>query len=166
MLSLRYESVTVDAMDPCPVPTTPFVPFEKQPLIEDEALRLHNAEAILTYLARKYDRFGTWLPDDARATGLIAQWLSFASGELTRLGNSTSRSEEAALHFLNEHLTNRKWLELDRPTIADVSCYPSVAHAQAAGFDLTPVPFVLEWLERFRSMPGFVTDCTSGSRVS
>jgi glutathione S-transferase len=35
-------------------------PFGELPILEDGSLRLRNAQAILTYIARKYDKFGTW----------------------------------------------------------------------------------------------------------
>src|SRR3954471_10175398 len=54
-------------------------PLGQLPVIDDDGLVLRDAQAILVYLASRYDASGRWYPrDDAALAGDIAQWLSFA----------------------------------------------------------------------------------------
>ncbi|GLC95401.1 glutathione S-transferase [Cupriavidus sp. TA19] len=145
-------------------------PFGDLPILEDGSLRLHNAQAILTYVARKYDVFGIWYPSSASGASRIHQWLATASGELANLSRARlakvfhypfnlgdlHSSSRPALRVLDAHLQNRKWLELGRPTIADVACFPHVALANEAGISLSDFEYVSEWVERFKTIPGFI----------
>src|SRR5919198_3848287 len=58
-------------------------PLGEIPVLEDGAVRLRDAQAILVYVAREYDSSNTWFPDTPDAMGLIMQWLAFAGHELT-----------------------------------------------------------------------------------
>lgn len=51
---------------------------------------------------------------------------------------------------------NRDWLELGRPTIADVAVFPYVALAPEGQIDLTPYAHVLAWVDRVKYLPGFI----------
>ena len=54
-------------------------PLGQLPVIDDDGLVLRDAQAILVYLARKYDATGRWYPvDNAAMLGQIGMWLSFA----------------------------------------------------------------------------------------
>ncbi|WP_236001808.1 glutathione S-transferase N-terminal domain-containing protein [Paraburkholderia elongata] len=57
-------------------------PFGEIPILEDEDLRLRDAQAILIYLAKKYDGSGQWFPEDAASAGRVAQWLATGGGEI------------------------------------------------------------------------------------
>src|ERR1700692_1788355 len=57
-------------------------PFGEIPILEDGALRLRDAQAILVYLAKKYDSTGQWFPDDAESAGRGTQWLATGGGEV------------------------------------------------------------------------------------
>ena len=68
-----------------------------------------------------------------------------------------ARTEAARiLALMNAHLTARKWLALDRPTIADVACMPYVALAHEGGVSLDGYPSVAAWVERVKTLPGFI----------
>ena len=54
------------------------------PILVDGDVVLHGAEAILAYLARKYDSGRTWLPVEPALFGAVMHWLGFAGGELRR----------------------------------------------------------------------------------
>jgi len=54
------------------------------------------------------------------------------------------------------HLSDRLWLELDRPTIADIAVFPFVALAGDGGIDLAPYPHVRAWIARIQALPGYV----------
>lgn len=139
------------------------------PVLEDGAVRIRDSQAILIYLARREGR-ADWWPDDALGQGLVAQWLSFAALEQQtginrarlhfRLGvpcdlAAAQAQGEMTLRLLDEHLTERDWLELGRPTIADCACAPFAARAAEAGHDLALFPNVTAWIARIRALPGF-----------
>ncbi len=102
----------------------------------------------------------------------MVRWLSTAAGEV-RQGPENARlyhlfgakainidraHEKSAfiLTQLDKHLFDRPWLELERPTIADVAIFPYVALAADGQVDLTPYPYVLAWIERVKQLPGFI----------
>src|SRR3954452_2529998 len=56
-------------------------PLGQLPVIDDDGLVLRDAQAILVYLASRYDGAGAWYPtDDPAVLGEIQQWLAFADG--------------------------------------------------------------------------------------
>src|SRR4051794_27110161 len=52
------------------------------PVLVDGDTTVYDAQAILAYLARKYDPSGRWLPLDADGMGRVVAWLSFAANEI------------------------------------------------------------------------------------
>jgi glutathione S-transferase len=62
---------------------------------------------------------------------------------------------EFILRQLDQHLSNRDWLELERLTIADIAVFPYIALAPDGQIDLTPYPFVRAWIERIKALPNF-----------
>jgi glutathione S-transferase len=102
--------------------------------------------------------------------GQIAQWLSYAANEVQN-GVALARlhfllgvpcdlpqAQEAgtrSLEFLEEHLTHREWLELDRPTIADCAIFPYIKLAPEGGAALDSYPNVNSWIGRMQGLPGF-----------
>lgn len=173
MLSVPYEKVSVDFVNQQHESAAylELNPFGELPILEDGSLRLRNAQAILTYIARKHDKFGTWYPADADGAARIHQWLATAGGDLMHLARARSVKlfhhpanlgdllalSHRVLRVLDGHLENRKWLELGRLTIADVACFPHVALSKEAGLELSRYRNVMEWVERFKTVPGFVT---------
>src|SRR5215510_5499102 len=57
-------------------------PLGDIPVLEDGGIRLRDAQAILVYVARQYDRSNTWFPDAPDAMGKIMQWLALGGHEL------------------------------------------------------------------------------------
>ncbi|MBL4842821.1 MAG: glutathione S-transferase family protein, partial [Thalassospira sp.] len=53
-------------------------------------------------------------------------------------------------------LSGKDWLELDRPTIADVALYSYIANAPEGNVDLAPYGNVRAWLKRVEALSGFV----------
>lgn len=65
------------------------------------------------------------------------------------------------LRQLEEHLNERRlngriFLQTDRPTIADIACFPNVALAPDGGVSLDDYPSIRLWLRAIRSLPGFI----------
>jgi glutathione S-transferase len=65
-------------------------PFGQVPVIEDGDVTLPESNAILVYLANRYDPTGRWHPREARAAAEVQRWLSIASGPL-HAGPATAR---------------------------------------------------------------------------
>lgn len=144
-------------------------PAGQVPVIEDGDLVLSDSNAILVYLARKYAT--DWVSNDPVEAAHIERFLSMAAGEI-RFGPATARlitvfnapldAERAKViadqvfSVLDAHLEGRKWLALDRPTIADVAVYSYTAHAPEGNVDLAPYKNLTAWLRRVEELPGFV----------
>ncbi len=149
-------------------------PLGQIPALEDDDLRLRDAQAILCHLANKYDSSGLWLPRDPALFGPVMMWLMFAGGELMAasaarlhdaLGykldvDSARSSARAAFRILDDHLTHReiegaKWLVGDHPTIADIACFPYVALSGEGGIGHEEYPAIRNWMRDFRRLPRF-----------
>jgi glutathione S-transferase len=144
-------------------------PLRQIPVLEDGDLVLADSNAILVYLARRYDAGGAWLPDDPAGAAKVQRWLSISAGEVKYgpanaravhlFGLKTDLSDAHAvaarlLGFMDATLSTQPWLAGDRPTLADVACYPYVACAPEGGVDLQPYPAVRAWIGRFEALPG------------
>ncbi|HSV81591.1 MAG TPA: glutathione S-transferase [Ramlibacter sp.] len=173
ILDIRYESVNVDFVNKEHKTDryTALNPFGEIPIFEDGTLRLRDAQAIMVYLASKYDKTRQWYPQDPEAMGRIQQWLSTGGGEvmnaagarlvkilnypldLDRLHAGANR----VFKIMDDHLATREFLEFGRPTIADIACFPYTAMAGEGGIDLAPYKNVRAWVERMRRIPGFIS---------
>jgi glutathione S-transferase len=60
------------------------------------------------------------------------------------------------LRMLNVHLETRSWLEFERPTIADIACFPYIALAHQGQIALDDYPQVRAWLARVKQLPRFI----------
>ncbi len=173
LLGLDYEWVRVDLMagehkGPAFLAVNP---FGQVPVLAADGTTLADAQAILFYLAARPGD-GQWLPADPLGQARVVRWLSTAAGEV-RQGPESARlhhlfgvkaipieraTEKAAflLDQLERHLAQRQWLELERPTIADIAVFPYVALAPDGGIDLAPYPRVRDWIGRIKALPGYV----------
>lgn len=146
-------------------------PFGQVPVIEDGDITLADSNAILVYLAMRYDTSGRWLPRDPAAAARVQQWLSVAAGQLASGPGAARRSkllgvkidyEQATaiaaelFKVLDQHLTTQRFLVSDEPTIADLAIYTYTALAPEGGISLDPYGNVRAWLARIEELPGFV----------
>lgn len=145
--------------------------FGQVPVLEDDTLIIADSNAILVYLATKYDKSHSWLPTGAAQAAEVQRFLSVAAG-LVAYGPAAARlvtvfnadldhvkvieSAHAALSILEEHMNGRDWLATDKPTIADVANYSYIAHAPEGNVSLDEYPNIRAWLKRFEALPGFV----------
>ena len=145
-------------------------PLGQVPVLVDGGLVLADSNAILVYLAKRYDDGGRWLPETPAEAGQVQRWLSIAAGEvaygpakarvMTLFGlpgdlASSHAIAERVLRFMDAHLAERTWLAVERPTLADLACYSYVAHAPEGGVDLAPYRHVRAWLARVEALPRF-----------
>jgi glutathione S-transferase len=145
--------------------------FGQVPVIEDGEVTLSDSNAILVYLARKYDRKGHWLPTDDIEHAEVQKYLSLAAGKIA-YGPAAARlvnvfgagldhelaitTAHAVLSVLEEHLLGREWLVGNHPTIADIANYAYIAHAPEGDVSLQEYPQVRRWLANIEALPGFV----------
>jgi glutathione S-transferase len=174
LLGLDYESVKVDLMTGAQKSPEYLAmnPFGQVPLLVDGAIQLPDAQAILVYLARQYGE-ESWLPIGPQPMAQVIRWLSTAAGEvregpgLARLyhlfGAGTkinidraTQKSEFILNQLEQHLSQRTWLEFEQPTIADVAVFPYVALARDGKINLDAYPQVLQWIDRVKQLPGYI----------
>ena len=174
LLKLEYEWVEVDlANGEHKSPSyLALNPFGQVPLLIDGDTKLADAQAILVYLARQYGG-EQWLPLDALPLAQVVRWLSTTAGEV-RQGPEHARlyhlfgvtninleraygQAEFILSQLEQHLSARTWLEFERPTIADIAVFPYVALAPDGKIDLTPYSHVLQWIERIKLLPNYIS---------
>jgi len=145
--------------------------FGQLPVLEDGELILADSNAILVYLASKYDQDRTWLPNDPIQAAQVQQFLSTAAGPIA-YGPASARlvtvfgagldhqkaidTAHSVLGVLDGHLADRKWLATTDPTIADLANYAYIAHAPEGNVSLQDYSRVRAWLKRVEQLPGFV----------
>lgn len=144
--------------------------FGQVPVLDDDGTIVADANAILVYLAKKFDKTD-WLPDHAAGAAAVQRWLSVAAGQIafgpaaarliTVFGAGFNADEvinraHAVLKIIEAELTGHNWIAASRPTIADVALYSYIARAPEGNVDLAPYPSVNAWLRRIEALPGFV----------
>lgn len=172
MLGQKHEAIDIDFINKehKTAKYTALNPFGEIPIMEDGDVRLRDAQAIMVYLAKKFDKTNSWYPDDAASMAKIQQWLSTGGGEvmnaagarLVKILNYPLDLEklQAGAHrvfkILDDQLAGRQFLELGHPTIGDIACFPYTAMAGEGGIDLSQYKNVLAWIERMKKLPGFI----------
>ena len=173
LLGLRYETVEIDFVER--EQKAPWFlalnPFGEVPVIDDEGTVVHDSNAILVYLARRYDHEHRWLPQDAKAQADVQVWFSAAAGPIafgparSRVCNLFGRDDDKAgpvalghrlLAVMEGVLGGRAFLAAAAPTLADIAAYSYVVVAPEGDVELAPYPCVRGWLARIEALPGFV----------
>jgi len=151
-------------------------PRGQLPVLEDGNEIIRDAQAILVYLASKYDSERTWYPDDAATRAQIQIWLATAD-EITSTASAARlhdalgypfdveacrKGARAVFRLMDDHLAERHsvgdhWLATAKvPTIADIACFPYIALAPEGGITLDEFPALRRWTSEFRSQPRFM----------
>jgi glutathione S-transferase len=177
LLGLDVRKIAVDMLPGAEQKRPPLLllnPLGTLPILTDGDLVLHEAEAIMTYLARRYDEAATWLPDAPAPFGQVMMWLSFAMGPLrsaaaARLqslfdqpGGDAVLAAQDAFRVMDDHMTAREfagrvWFVGDGPTLADIALFPSIALSRDCGIEHEAYPALRRWMRRVRALPGFIT---------
>ena len=173
LLGLRAELVNVDLRNG-EHKRPPFLAknsFGQVPVLEDDALTLSDSNAILVYLAERYDQPGRYWPTDPVRRAQVQRWLSVAAGQLSagpaaarlvRVFNApldhalAVRKAHDLFTVLEKELTERPFLVGETPTLADVALYTYTAHAPEGDVSLEAYPAIRKWLTRIEALPGFV----------
>ena len=145
-------------------------PRAQLPALDDDGT-IVDSQAILVYLARRYDESGSWFPGDPMTMTKVMQWLMLANEEIAalawarvtvlmkqprdRLGELQAKGR-AGLTVLEATLADHLWLAgTDHPTIGDVSCFPYAGMAAQGEIDLDAYPKVQAWIERIKALPKY-----------
>ena len=172
MLNLPYEEIPVDipAGEQHKPEYLAVNPLGLVPVLVEGDQKIRDSHAILTYLARAYGG-EQWLPSDPLQQAVVAQWLSFSANEIQNGANlarlhfllgvpvdlpNVQNRARSALKIVNDHLAEQDWLELDRPTIADLACFPYLGLVEEGKVSLADYSNVNHWIERIKSLPGYV----------
>lgn len=144
-------------------------PMGKVPTLVHGDLIIRQSYDTLRYLAEHTGRFGAgnWEEQSRIAdwAGYSVDFLSYGVARL-RFERLFGKSDPTLLaHFgkvadrglgiVETHLEGREWLACDRPTIADISCFPVMTYLEDAGYDPADYPNTVAWMERFRTIPGW-----------
>ncbi len=151
-------------------------PFGQVPVLEDGDITLADSNAIITYLARRYDDSDQWLPSDPLLAAQVEQYLSLAASKIAN-GPATARLitvfgapldadkaialAHSTLTVLDQQLEGRDWLVGSGPTLADVANYSYIAHAPEGNVSLADYPHLRRWLQRVEHLPGFIAMAAS-----
>lgn len=172
LLDLPHEAVEVDILrgEQRKPPFLALNLFGQVPVLVDGDDVVPDSNAILCYLALRYDTSGRWLPRDALGMARVQRWLSAAAGPLVN-GPGNARvnvlfgrpqdpqcGEIAQRLFdrIEEQLAAQDHLAAAHPTIADLAMYTYVAHAPEGGVPLRGHPRLQAWLARIEALPRFV----------
>jgi glutathione S-transferase len=131
-------------------------PLGQLPAIRDGEVVLRDAQAILTYLARKYDPAARWLPNEPVAFAEVMMWLFFTASELSaataaRLhamldfpvdAAAVKQAARKAFRIMNDAMTAREhdgasWFVGAGATLADVALFPAIALSRDFGVEQT-----------------------------
>ena len=145
-------------------------PFGELPIFVDGTTTLRDSQSILIYLANKYAG-EAWWPSTAHQQAEVSQWLFTAANEIQH-GPCTARlvdkfnyhlDKNVAIHksvrilkIIEQHLHNREWLAINRPTIADIAIFPYIALASEGGIDLSPYHNIHRWMNNIMSLDNFL----------
>lgn len=173
MLKVPYEKVLVDSGKK-ENKTEAFLkinPRGEIPVLEDGGRVFWDSTACLVYIARKHGG-DKWLPGDPAGMAEVMQWMALAQNEIRyglQIGRGNKRGSRkwgnleelqehgrAGLRVMEGRLKGHPWLALDRPTIADLACYPYVHTAPEAGIPLDAYPGIVAWIKRLEALPGWV----------
>lgn len=175
LLEQPYEWIPVDIMAG-ETQTSEFLkknPNGKIPLLElDDGRFLSESNAIINFLAS-----GTaFLPSDAYVLAKVQQWQFFEQyshepyiavarfiNKYLGLPDDRKADYQAkqaggykALKIMEQQLSQTPYLVGDTCTTADISLYGYTPVAHEGGFDLTDYPHIQGWINRVKSLSGFV----------
>ncbi|MBB3225390.1 glutathione S-transferase family protein [Pseudoduganella umbonata] len=145
------------------------------PILEDGPVRLTQSGAILTYLAKKHERFGGSTESEQLE---VLRWLLFDNHKFTsyfatyRFMKALAKTPpdpvvmkfllgriEGAFKVVDKHLATREYIVGDSPTIADFSMsgyhfFPQ----EESGIDVAGRwPHIGAWVERLKAIPGWAS---------
>ena len=144
-------------------------PLGKVPALRHGDLVLRQSHDCLRYLSEQSGQFG---PEGWDEEARIGDWIGFAI-DFFGYGVARMRFEmkfgagpgpvydffkktgDRGLGVMEAHLAEHVWLACERPTIADIACFPVSTFLPDAGYDVAKYHNIAAWQDRFRALPGF-----------
>lgn len=136
----------------------------------DGDLTISQSGVILHHLAKRFRKFGSESEEEERE---ILRWILFDNHKLTSylatarfMYRFQKKPDDPVTKFflaraanawkvLDQHLTGRKWVATDRPTIADISICGYLFWPDHVDADWQEYPNMTSWLERIKALPGW-----------
>lgn len=152
-------------------------PLGELPVLELEDLVIRDSQAILVYLASRFDPSGSWYPiKSSERLAQTTQWLCFANGltdtvSAARLADgffydvdadACRKGAHKLLRILDEHLwfneqQGHQWIvQGDAPTIADIACFAYIMLSEEGGISRINYPAIRRWCDHVKRLPGFI----------
>lgn len=186
LLDVPYERVRIELYPSKQNETRRFLamsPLGTLPVLDTGGTLLHDAHAILVYLARRRDVAASggishWLPpDDPLQLAQVQTWLGFAA-QLSdavfpmrthvlhgaQLDGDASRTKAKKLLrildetcWFNEAAGTPFVCATSAPTVADIACFVPVALLDEAGIESIDYPALRRWSMRIKRLAGFTT---------
>ena len=173
LLDLPYETVDLDMANGAHKASEFLAvsPLGQVPVIEDNGTTLCDSNAIITYLANRYNDGYEWYPKSPTETAEVQRWLSVAAGEIAygpcavRLVkvfgaaldySVAAQKAQTILAVMEATLSQRQFLAGDAISLADIAGYSYIAHVPEGGISLAPYPAIRAWLARIEAQPRFV----------
>lgn len=140
------------------------------PTIDDNGFVLCESRAILAYLAEKYGD-SVLIPSTPEGRAIVNQRLYFDLGVLwpcfrdyymaqLRYGKEPDEEQfkkvQEGIGWLDGFLEGKEWAAGDELTIADFALAATYSSFDAAGFDGSAYPNVINWFEKCKAeLPGY-----------
>jgi len=178
-LGCLYDKVAVDVHPGSEHRSARYIrlnPLGALPILTEADLTIYGAEAILTYLALKYDTARVWLPEKPETFGRIMQWLAFSGSILSAASIARAhalfeieadetkvyRKARLAFRLMEDHMTKQQfddtfWFIGNTATIVDIALFPNIALSRDFGVDHDEYPALRRWMAHVRGIPGFIT---------
>ncbi|MBQ4811660.1 hypothetical protein A7985_12345 [Pseudoalteromonas luteoviolacea] len=175
ILGLEYESKLLDAhqKEHKSAEFMALNPLGQVPVLIDNDAVICDSNAILVYLAEHYDKTGCWYPAGAKLRAEVQKFLSMSAGEVLNGPNlyrgikhigkpgDLELAYDRTINFftyLNNLLSDRRYVVGDAPTIADIALYTYPKLAAKAGVSLSDFPSISAWFARIESGKHFVVE--------
>lgn len=140
------------------------------PVLIVDGQKMTQSGVIMDYLAEKHNQFGGNTADEKRE---ILRWVLYDNHKLSALigpyrfmkfikdmpdNDVTAFLKgrfEDALSILDKHLTDKDWVVLNRPTLADFSLCSYLYFGDEWGFDAEKYTNIVKWLDNLKGLKGW-----------
>jgi glutathione S-transferase len=152
-------------------------PLGTLPVLDAQGVVLHDAHAILVYLAQRYGA-AHWLPlDHPLLLAQVQNWLGFAArlsdivfalrAQVLQGADASGGASRSSAKKLLRVLDETCWFNeaghtpfvcaTSLPTIADIACFGPVALLDEAEIEAIDYPALRRWSTRIKRLSGFTT---------
>lgn len=148
-------------------------PNGQVPVLDDGGFVLWESQAILRYLATKYQAL-SWYPVELKARGLIDQWMEWNTSRLApectklvvnlffareksneRVVGEVQKTLAKVLPILDHTCGRHAYVAGNSATLADLSIIPSISNLEMCRFDLSAYKNISRWYSGMKERPSF-----------